>query len=138
MPQQIIETWPPAPAHWPQTLRAEYSARLGNGGVGHRLVSTSPRVRVWHLILKPGERIGFHTHVLDYFWTVMTDGRARSNYADGRTVEVDYTCGDTQHHAFGAGKFMIHDLENIGDSELVFTTVEFLDSANRPVPLPAA
>jgi hypothetical protein len=35
------------------------------------------------------------------------------------------------------GHFKVHDLENIGDSELIFTTVEFLDSANKPMALPA-
>ena len=31
---------------------------------------------------------------------------------------------------------MIHDLENTGTADIVFTTVEFLDSANEPLPLP--
>jgi hypothetical protein len=52
-------------------------------------------------------------------------------------VEVSYLSGDTQHHRYGLGEFMIHDLENIGETELVFTTVEFLDSANAPLVLPA-
>jgi hypothetical protein len=30
----------------------------------------------------------------------------------------------------------VHDLENIGDKELVFMTVEFLASANKPLPIP--
>ena len=30
---------------------------------------------------------------------------------------------------------MVHDLENIGDTELLFTTVEFLDSPNAPFEL---
>jgi hypothetical protein len=30
---------------------------------------------------------------------------------------------------------MIHDLENIGDTVLAFTTVEFKESANGPLPL---
>jgi hypothetical protein len=33
---------------------------------------------------------------------------------------------------------MIHDLENIGEADIVFTTVEFLDSANDPLPLAPA
>ena len=33
---------------------------------------------------------------------------------------------------------MIHDLENIGSEDIVFTTVEFLDSANEPLPLAPA
>ncbi len=137
MTKHIIDQWPSAPAVLPLALKEEFVARAGNGQVGSRLVSETERVRVWHLSLKPGERVGFHTHVLDYFWTAVTAGQARSHYDDGRTVEVSYLSGDTQHHRYGAGEFMIHDLENIGETELVFTTVEFLDGANAPLELPA-
>lgn len=137
MGQHVIETWPEAPAGWDAARRAEFQARVGIGQVGSRLVSQTERVRVWHLALKPGARIAFHTHVLDYFWTAVTGGSARSHYADGRVADVTYQPGDTRHFRFPAGGFMIHDLENTGDSELVFTTVEFLDSANAPLPLPS-
>jgi hypothetical protein len=30
----------------------------------------------------------------------------------------------------------VHDLENLGDKEMVFMTIEFLHSANKPLPLP--
>ncbi len=137
MTKHIIDQWPLAPTALPLALQEEFVARAGNGQVGSRLVSETEHVRVWLLSLKPSERIGFHTHVLDYFWTAVTAGQARSHYGDGRTVEVSYLSGDTQHHRYGAGEFMIHDLENIGETELVFTTVEFLDSANAPLVLPA-
>ena len=118
---------------WPLDLQEEFARNQSNGRVGSHLVSETDRVRVWSLTLKPGERIGFHKHVLDYFWTAVTPGRARSHYHDGRVAEVEYRAGDTQHFTFGAGEFMMHDLENIGDTELMFTTVEFLDSSNRPL-----
>ena len=137
MTKHIIDQWPLAPTALPLALQEEFVARAGNGQVGSRLVSETEHVRVWLLSLKPGERIGFHTHVLDYFWTAVTAGQARSHYGDGRTVEVSYLSGDTRHHRYGLGEFMIHDLENIGETELVFTTVEFLDSANAPLELPA-
>jgi oxalate decarboxylase/phosphoglucose isomerase-like protein (cupin superfamily) len=31
---------------------------------------------------------------------------------------------------------MLHSLENIGDTPLMFTTVEFLDGTNAALPLP--
>ena len=34
------------------------------------------------------------------------------------------------------GEYKVHDLENIGEKDLVFMTVEFLNSANKPLPLP--
>ncbi len=122
---------------WPHAWHDELRSSVSNGRVGHVLLSESDRVRVWSLRLAPGERIGFHRHVLDYFWTVLTDGTARSHYHDGRTTQTTYRAGDTKHMTYAAGEFLIHDLENIGDGELIFTTVEFLDSANAPLPIPA-
>ncbi|MGL4240481.1 MAG: hypothetical protein ACRCTI_05140 [Beijerinckiaceae bacterium] len=125
-------------AHWPPALQDEIQQSFSNGCVGSRLVSETDRLRVWHLTLAPGERIGFHRHVLDYFWTVLTEGSAKSNYHDGRTTVTHYKAGDTKHFTFGPGEFMIHDLENVGATPLVFTTVEHLDSANTPLAVPAS
>ncbi|MWB78335.1 hypothetical protein GLS40_09885 [Pseudooceanicola sp. 216_PA32_1] len=127
---------PEPPAHWSADLREEYLAGgRDNGRVGKVLLSETARVRVWALSLAPGERAGFHRHQLDYFWTVLGPGRARSRYATGAVCETDYHAGMTRHFAFAAGDCMIHDLENIGETTLSFTTVEFLDSANPPLPL---
>ncbi|GAN48131.1 hypothetical protein SR39_24685 [Methylobacterium radiotolerans] len=128
----------PASAALPPDLAQDFAAARDNGCVGTRLLSEDARCRVWTIVLAPGARIGFHTHVLDYFWTAVTAGRARSHYGDGRVAEVDYRAGDIQHLSFGPGESMTHDLANIGDTELIFTTVEFLDSANPPLALPAA
>jgi mannose-6-phosphate isomerase-like protein (cupin superfamily) len=118
---------------WPDWLKREFETNQHNARVGTQLLSESERVRVWHLEIKPGERLPVHRHVLDYFWTALTPGKARSHYHDGRTVEADYRPGKTQHYRFEPGKFMMHDLENIGDTVLAFTTVEFLDSSNPPL-----
>ncbi|QRE74962.1 hypothetical protein [Methylobacterium aquaticum] len=128
----------PAGASLPPHLAQEFIEARTNGCVGTRLLSEDARCRVWTIVLPPGARIGFHTHVLDYFWTAVTAGRARSHYGDGRVAEVDYEAGDIQHLSFAAGESMTHDLANVGNTELIFTTVEFLDSANPPLDLPAA
>jgi hypothetical protein len=41
------------------------------------------------------------------------------------------------HLSYAAGEYLVHSVENIGDTDLLFTTVEFLDSANAPLPVPA-
>lgn len=87
-------------------------------------------MRVWLIDLAPGLRLPFHTHVHDYFWTATSDGRACSRYADGRVIEFDYVTGDTRRHSYGAGESMTHDLENIGDTTLSFTMVEFMGGPN--------
>ncbi len=119
--------------HWTDALRADLAGAASNGRVGSHVVSESDRVRVWLLALQPGERLPFHTHVQDYFWTATSAGRALSRYSDGRVAERDYAVGDTMHFHFEAGQSMTHDLENTGDTVLCFTTVEFFGSANTPL-----
>ena len=125
------------PADWPVWRKEELARNAKNGQVGSHLVSENNDVRVWLIDLKPGERLPLHCHVLNYFWTATSPGRARSHYIDGRIAESAYKLGETQHNRFATGEQMIHDLENIGAETLTFTTVELkIGSANAPLPLP--
>src|SRR6187200_2394040 len=119
---------------WPEAMTREFERAGDNGCVGTRLISETERVRVWEIRLRPGERIGFHRHVLDYFWTAVTAGRGRQHVHDGTTVEYTYAPGETRHETYGPGQFKVHDLENLGDKDMVFMTIEFLQSANKPMP----
>ena len=123
---------------WSAALQAEFEreAKANNPCVGSTLLSESERTRVWIINLKPGERLGFHRHVLDYFWTSVNGGRGRQHVNDGTTVEYSYVPGETRHESYAAGEYKVHDLENIGDKDMIFMTVEFIDSANKPLPLP--
>ena len=122
---------------WPAAIAEEFRRNQFNGCVGTALLSETDRVRVWTIRLKPGERIGFHRHVLDYFWTAVTPCRGRQHLMDGSTVEYTYAAGETRHETYGTGEYKVHDLENIGDADMIFMTVELLDSANKPMPVPA-
>ncbi|GGE41490.1 hypothetical protein GCM10007276_18570 [Agaricicola taiwanensis] len=117
-------------------LEAELQRNEFNPCVGQVLLSESPRSRVWFIRLEPGERVGFHRHVLDYFWTALTAGKARSHVNGGAPKTSEYFAGQTQHMTFKRGEYMLHDLENIGSDTLLFITVEHLESANEPLPLP--
>ena len=125
---------------WPPAIQQDFEAERSrpNGCVGNALVSESDKVRVWTIRLKPGERFGFHRHVLNYFWSAVTPGRGRQHLMDGTTVEYTYQPGETRHETYGPGEYKVHDLENIGDSDMVFMTVEFLDSPNKPLAIPDA
>src|SRR5215470_16351031 len=87
--------------------------------------------------LAPGDRLGFHRHVLDYFWIAISGCRGRVHVQDGTTVEWTYQPNEIRHGRVGKGDFTVHDLENIGDHEMVFVTVEFKDSPNTPIALPS-
>jgi hypothetical protein len=123
-------------AHWPADLQASYEAGQFSGVVGSVLVSETDRVRVWHLTIPPGGRCGFHRHVLNYFWTALTDGLARGYFEDGSIVDTKHFKGQTKHMDFGPGEYMVHSVENIGETELRFTTVEFIDSPNAKLAVP--
>jgi quercetin dioxygenase-like cupin family protein len=125
-------------AEWPAAIKAEFEreSRSPNGCVGTELLSETDRVRVWIIRLKPGERAGFHRHVLDYFWTSVNGGRARQHLMDGSTVEHTYAPGETRHETYGTGEYKVHDLENLSDQDMIFNTIEFLDSANEPLAIP--
>jgi len=141
MRHEIVEISPPGLAadprrHWPQHVRDEFERNQFSGAVGSVLVSETERVRVWHLALPPGGWITFHRHVLDYFWTTTTSGVARGYYEDGRIVDVHHYPGETRHFHHGLDEHFVHGIENVGDTELVFVTVEFLQGDNPPIALP--
>lgn len=125
-------------AHWPKDLQEDIAANTMNGVVGSVLVSETDKVRVWHLHLKPGYRCSFHRHVLNYFWTCHSHGEARGYFEDGTIKDVKHFPGDTRHMNYGPGEYLLHSVENIGQTDLLFTTVEFKDSPNQPLPVPDA
>ncbi len=123
-------------AAWPEGMRQELADNQFSPIVGSVLVSETDRVRVWHLMIPAGKRCTFHRHVLNYFWTCHSHGVARGYFEDGRIADTVHFPGDTRHLNFGPGEYMVHSVENIGDTDLLFTTVEFLDSPNAPLPVP--
>lgn len=120
----------------PKHLQVEFERNSFNPCVGKVLLSENDKTRVWYMRVAPGERVGFHRHVLDYFWTSLSTGKAQQHVNGGAPTIAEYVPGQTKHLTFSKGEFMVHDLENIGDTDLVFLTVEHKNSANAPLPLP--
>ncbi len=120
---------------WSDSVKKEFEELSTDGHVGSKLLLENHRVRVWEIRLQPGQRSHAHCHALDYFWTAITAGRSRQRTFDGATREVSYEPGDTRFYAFGPGESLLHDLENIGGTELVFSTVELIEGSNTPLPL---
>jgi hypothetical protein len=95
-----------------------------NRELGTSLWFENDHVRVFELRLEPGERGPFHVHDATYFWTVVEPGRGLQRFADGTSVERDYTLGETGYLEHSPGDPLVHDLENVGTSVLRFITVE--------------
>jgi quercetin dioxygenase-like cupin family protein len=117
---------------WSPELKDEFARNEQNYQVGGRLLSETDKVKVWEIRLAPGERLPAHRHILDYFWTVLTSGDSLQHNSDGTTRRVSYKAGDTRHSTIGPGDVFLHDLNNVGDSELIFVTVEHQRSPGDP------
>lgn len=120
---------------WGEDILEEFQRHSHDGAVGSRLLSQNERTRIWEIRLQPGERWHFHRHVLDYFWTAITGGRGRQHTHDGTIRESVYSSGETRYFHFAKGEFLLHDLENVGTEQLIFITVEHLDSDNQSIDL---
>ena len=106
----------------------ELAAAPANHDVGTTVWFENDRIRVWEITLAPGERGPFHSHITNYFWTVVEPGRGLQRFSDGTFAVRDYVEGETKFLEHTPETALIHDLENIGDTVLRFVTVELLDS----------
>ncbi|MGE6781964.1 hypothetical protein ACQKGL_05545 [Ensifer adhaerens] len=111
----------------------ERAGAATNDRIGTELVLENEGLRVWHLRLLPGETLRAHRHDRPYFWTALTEGKARSRSGDGKVADVVYGAGDTQHFSdLTPETAFVHDLTNTGDTELVFVTAEFTHRDHSP------
>lgn len=111
----------------PADFARELAAAADNRQVGTTVWFENDRIRVWEILLAPGERGPFHAHTHNYFWTVISPGRGLQRFADGTLTIRDYTMGETKFLEHTPETALIHDLENVGDTELRFMTVELLE-----------
>ena len=108
----------------------EIARSATNYQVGSRLLFENGAVRVWDITLEPGERLPFHCHRTSYFYRCEAAGSSRVGALDGSGAIYDSPLDEVVFHDIPAGETMIHDLTNVGDTVLRFTTVELVaDSA---------
>lgn len=97
-----------------------------NYDVGTRLLLQNDRVKVWEIVLEPGQRVPFHWHVHPYFYVCAAPGRVRTRFANGYLVEGDEEAGGVAFMEHSMEQPGVHDLENVGDTTIRYTTVELL------------
>ncbi|RXM41430.1 cupin domain-containing protein [Chryseobacterium sp. CH21] len=115
-------------SRWVAEIKLSLASAEGNKHIGDRIVFENNDFRIWQIHLPAGESLPFHKHENRYFWTVLTEGKAISYYNDGSIVESEYEIGDTKYFAdLNEENYFIHNLENIGNTTLIFITVEFLN-----------
>ena len=95
--------------------------------VGTKLLFENERVRVWDITLAPGERLPFHRHRTSYFYRCEAGGRLRVRTPESDEAEYESPADEVHFHEIGPDDLVVHDLENVGETTVRFTTVELLD-----------
>ncbi len=111
---------------WTAELKKSVQENANNTIVGEHLLLETDEFKVWSIHLPIGHSLPFHKHKNPYFYTIKKKGKSRSFYVNGQVVEVTYKKNDIKYfNDLSEDNYFIHNLENIGDTTLIFTTVEF-------------
>lgn len=78
----------------------------------------NPRVRVYDVVLKPGEKENLHSHPA-YVVYVIEGGKVRNHAADGSVAEAEFKAGEVFYR-----EPVTHWAENIGTTTLRVALVE--------------
>ncbi|MGH2793658.1 MAG: hypothetical protein ACRDKG_05080 [Actinomycetota bacterium] len=107
---------------------AEYAGELSDPSpdVGTKLLFANDRVKVWEIVLEPGQRAPFHRHVHTYFYVAATPGRVRTRFPNGYYAEGDEEAGGSAYMEHSEENPGVHDLSNVGETTIRYTTVELL------------
>ena len=92
--------------------------------IGTRLLFENESVRVWAIELAPGERLPFHRHRTSYFYRAHADGLVRVGLPDGTAQVYEERTDSVHFHEIRPADLVVHDLENVGETPLAYTTVE--------------
>ena len=64
------------------------------GEIGTEVLMENERVKVWNLLIEPGQRTSWHRHDLDYVIVVTEGTTLQVTFDDGRVEDRDYKLGD--------------------------------------------
>ncbi len=88
--------------------------------VGTKVIFEDDEIKVWNLVLDPGEALGTHTHGHDYFYYVVEGSELEIHREDGTVDTVAMAPGDVVSGKRGA----THDARNVGGARFRNVLVE--------------
>lgn len=92
-------------------MSAESKGARKLGPIGDRILFENDRVRVWSVILDPGQRQPWHQHLLPYLIVPLTKGKNIMYFDDGGERETNETPGEVLWREPG----IPHELLNVSD-----------------------
>jgi hypothetical protein len=106
------------------------------GNIGTKLLFENDRIRVWDMVLEPGQACKLHRHSLDYVWVDVTPCKKEllGPYPAGTVLENDD--GFVQYNVVGhGGRDYDTGIRNIGTTTQRQIVVEFVGESVSPVAL---
>jgi quercetin dioxygenase-like cupin family protein len=92
----------------------------------HKVILENEHVRVLSVHLKPGEKVGMHSHPANVAY-YLTDARVKVTHSDGTSEEHEVKAGSSAW-----SDATTHAAENIGTTELQEVQVEIKETARKP------
>lgn len=89
--------------------------------VGTDLIFEDDRVRVWQIVLEPGQEAPFHTHHLDYTTVVIESSKLERINADGTVDPSEPQVGRVMRWHQGTRQ---HGLRNVGTTRFRNVIIE--------------
>ncbi len=90
------------------------------GEIASRVLFENDRVKIWNLIVEPGEASDWHLHPRDYVTIVVEGGSLTSEYEDGTTQQNPSDVGTWRYH----GDHQVHRVINNSDTRYMNVLVE--------------
>ena len=101
--------------------------------IGTDLIFEDDRVRIWQIVLEPGQEAATHTHHLDYTTVTISGSRTERINADG-TVDISESKPGRTLRWYQSTR--THGLRNVGDTVFHNVIIEIKDKPadfeNRP------
>ena len=105
------------------TAFAQDVIAVAGGAETHKVLVDNEQVRVLDVHIKPGQKIGMHSHPANVVY-FDTDGKMKVTYPDGKTEERDLKAGT----AVSRGP-LTHAVENVGNAEIHLVQTEMKGTA---------
>ena len=90
------------------------------GDVGTRFVFENEHVKVWDLVLEPGQASPWHHHAMNYLFIINEPGTLRAELDDGTSSEREYKLGEV----VVGQKDAVHRVVNVGDARYSNAIIE--------------
>ena len=65
------------------------------GQVADRVLFENSRVRIWEMILEPGESSEYHEHTLDYMLCIIEGESVDADFEGGKSIQLSVQPGTT-------------------------------------------